>query len=229
MLFRGLEVGRPISPTQPYMETPVGAVVTSAEAGTSDTRHRLPVEHRVLPGGREWRRWSTDSATAELLVGPYSPLLPPEMMVHGCAVAVWRVRAHQGGIRPAFSCQWKVLPSGAEGGPNSGEGLDAQRWRIDRATLSMGTEDGEWLAARAKRGYLIPARLAPECDHSTVQYLDDGLQVRFPSLQANELVQAHFIVAWATLDDPYRSDTWFAVDQSPSEILTQLGVRGERS
>jgi hypothetical protein len=100
--------------------------------------------------------------------------------------------------------------------------LDAQTWEIGDVKLSLGTEDGEYLAARAHRGELVPPRLAPELDASTVQYLADGLRVPFSSLQAGEIVQVHFILAWATDDDPYRVDTWFAVDQHPAEILRQL-------
>lgn len=222
MLFDGVEVGRTTLATAPSFVTPFGELVTCAVAGELDTRRSVPAEQRLLPSGAEWRRWCTDSVVAEVLIGPYFPVLPPEMDVAGCQAAVWRVQANRHVVEPALSCQWHILPAGAQGGPNAGESLDAQNWDIGKVTLSLGTEDGEYLAARAKQGLHVPGRLAPELHAGTVQYIDHGLRVPFSSLQPDEIVQVHFIVAWASHDQANRADTWFAVDQLPSALLRQL-------
>lgn len=70
----------------------------------------------------------------------------------------------------------------------------------------------------------MPTRLLPELTAALVQYPDTGLRVEFSSLQIGELVQVHFVVAWASHGDPDRVDTWFAVDQTASEILAQWRV-----
>lgn len=227
MLFQGLPAGQPTAPTPPRLATPFGEIFTCATAATLDTTHTAPQQQMLLPGGTEWRCWSTDAAVAEVLIGPYRPVLPPHMDVQGSVAAVWRVQARQPLLNPALQCRWPAPPANADGGPDSGEGLDAQTWSISDAALSMGTEDGEFLARRAHQENLVPARLGPELHVGTVRYIDQGLQVPFSSLEPSELVQVHFVVAWADYDDPYRVDTWYAVDQSPAEILRQLaGARG---
>lgn len=224
MLFRVQLDGEAVRPTPPQIAAPPGELVTSVEAGALDTRRSLPDQQAVLPGGVEWRRWSTDAVVAELLLGPIAPVLPPDMAVQGCAAATWRVQAHGHVSGLALSCCWSCLPPGADGGPDAGEGLDALTWWVDGVVLSVGTEDGEYLARTARRGLSMPVRLMPECHIATVHYQDNGLVVPFAALEAAEVVQVHFIVAWAALEDPKRCDTWFAVDQSPEEILRQLGA-----
>lgn len=226
MLFHLVEAVRPTLSTEPRIATPYGFMVTSVIAGSLDSARSVADEQTVLSSGPEWRRWRTDSAVAEVLIGPYSPQLPAGMSILGCQAVVWRVQATNHVTGPAFSCQWIQLPSGAEGGPDSGEGLDAQTWSIGKAKLSLGTEDGEYLAARAKKGNDLPERLSPELDVSTAEYMADGLRVPFSSLQPGELVQVHFIIAWTAPGAVDQSDTWYAVDQSPAPILRQLGVNG---
>lgn len=225
MLFQGSEVGHATAPSEPRIRTPFGEMASYAVMASLDTLSTLPDEQRVLSSGAEWRSWSTGSARAELLVAPYSPHLPEGRVVLGCQAILWRLRALTHVTRPTFACQWGDLPADADGGPDSGEGLDALTWQLNSARLSLGTEDGEYLRARATKGSLMPARLATELNASTVHYLADGLSVPLPSLQPSELVQLHFIVAWTSPGGPDLADTWFAVDQPASTVLTQLAIR----
>lgn len=137
-------------------------------------------------------------------------------------MAVWRVQAITHLVGPTFACHWLQLPPDADGGFDSGEGLEAQTWDIGSARLSLGTEDWEYLEARAYKRQFMPSRLADELDISTVRYVDDGLQIPFPPLHPGELVQVHFVVAWTEVEDPFQCDTWYAVDQDPAQILRQL-------
>lgn len=225
MLFLRLNGGQPMVPSHPLITTPFGELTTFCIAGALDSRQHLPTKQTVLPGGAAWRTWSTDTAVAELLIGPIAPALPGTMSVDGCTAAAWRVQARGNLADPAITSHWVTVPAGADGGPNPGEWLDAQTWDIGDAMVSLGTEDGEHMSHRARMGEHMPHRLAPLLGYETIDYLPEGIRVPFPPLEPGEMVQVHFIVAWTLQGAPDRVDTWFAVEQSPSEVLRNLGVR----
>ncbi|HWI64335.1 MAG TPA: hypothetical protein VNT75_21045 [Symbiobacteriaceae bacterium] len=201
------------------VSTPFGEIVTGFSTGVS-----APVAQRTVCSEVEWQQWRTDSVTAEVFVGPFAPRLPEAKRVAGCLAVLWRVRAVTPVTGISFSCQWRSLPAGADGGPDAGEGLDALTWSIGRATFSLGTEDGEFLAARALKEDGMPRRLAPELNVATVGYLPGGLRVPFSSLAPGELLQVQFLIAWTAPDAVDTADTWFAVDQRHSEVVRQLTV-----
>lgn len=203
--------------------SPLGELITYAQTEELDTRQKKPPEAGVLPSGAVWTRWLTSSATVEVFVGHYTPVLPPHMHVEGCKAVVWRLRASQATAQVVLSCELSALPLGADGGPDSGEGLEAYTWFCDGKVLSLGTEDGEFLARRASKGYLLPPRLVPDLVQA-VRYSDTGLHVAVPALEAGEQVEIHFVVAWATAGDPDACDTWFAVDQHCHEVCRRLGI-----
>jgi hypothetical protein len=224
MLFLGLRHGRSVEPSHPFIATPFGEMTTFCTAGALDTRHCPPSEQTHFPGGAVWRAWRTDDALAELFTGPLAPTLPEAMAVDGCSAAIWRLQASAPLAFPAITCQWATVPADADGGPSSGQWLDAQTWDIGAAMVSLGTEDGEHMAIRAHQGVMMPKRLEPLLHVGTVDYLPGGLCVPFHPLQAGELVQVQFIIAWTLQGAPDRVDTWFAVEQDPREVLRKLGI-----
>jgi hypothetical protein len=146
------------------------------------------------------------------------------MVVDGCWVLVSRVRAIKSVANVRFTIEWVSGYSWAEGGPETGENLDAQTWSDGKVKASVGTEDGDRLAQRAGCDDWMPDRLQEELSvtqrDGPVRHTETSLTVTLPSLHAGECCQVHFVVAWGadTVDD---CSTWYAVEV-PSQNLSAL-------
>lgn len=206
----------------PLIETPAGVLHTRIVAGPLDTGTTPATLTGTTSRGQRLSRWTCSHADAELLVHEITPSLPPEMRVDGCVAAVWRVRAHVDIVAFLAECQFDPIAE-PDGGPTSGEGLDAQTWRVGPDVISVGTEDGEMLSIRAERNALMPSRLQHDLGLTTVISTSRGLRIPFSSLRASETLQVHFVVSWVRTEDDERSATWFAVDQPWHRILEGTG------
>lgn len=217
------------------IETPFGNFATCFLVGKVDTLRAAATETRG-DGRRHWSRWEWDEFDIELLQGPIATALPPGMRVDGCIAALWRIRGKRvlkkrrpsgqedwlGSVR----CCWATEPSAAEGGPDTGEGLEALTWDISGGRLSVGTEDPEFLASRAPYDRFF--RIGRRIDVDAVSFIrsdQSGLEVPVPALRQGEWVQVQFVVAWRNVVDADDVSTWFAVDQDPTHLLALLGER----
>lgn len=206
----------------PALVTPLGAVCTWFACAELDTSTLVPSSGVLEATGATRLGFRTSAATVELFVGEIRPRLPAHMTISGCRAALWRVspRASLSALR--FHAEWQSPPPEAVGTPNSGEGLDAFTWRMASSALSLGTEDGEFLAARAERRAGGPARLRDELTYSTVKYADAGLIVPIAGLCPREVLEIHFVVAWADRYSEECPSTWFAVDQDHGYIVQAM-------
>ena len=207
------------------IQTSCGAFKLSAFLNASDP---VPAADEVwaMQNGVILAVWDLPQARVELLRASVRPRLPAGMQLDGCEAAVWRYRARSDGLALTLRCGWDILPEGADGGPESGQALDAQTWDVGSQSVTIGTEDSEWLAQRAARGLWMPQRLESEletADPYPVTYLSDGLQITLPDLAQGEIGQVHFVVAWAKRLHEKDASTWFAVDMPPERILEQAG------
>lgn len=207
----------------PRLQTPFGAIHVAAEVGGVTATDSPPdLVYRLARGG--WLfHWQLEEALAELLLCRPLYELPDGMSVADCWAGMWRARA----LRPLASCvfssEWVSGAGSPNGGPAGGQGLDALAWDDGHRIISMGTEDGEWLARRAHRGQNLPSHWAAQLDRfDFVEHTEGGLRIPFPALQPDELCQAHFVIAWAPLADE-GADTWYAVDRLPEHILAGEG------
>ncbi len=95
------------------------------------------------------------------------------------------------------------------------------RWPLPS---SLGTEDGEFLAAGAEKPRPCTATISEGLSISSVEYAEGGLSspaVRPPNQR--EVIQVQFVVAWAVYDWECPA-SWFAVDQNPAILIQQLIV-----
>jgi hypothetical protein len=214
--------GIPFAPTAVVLETPLGRFITHFGGGDQSTEGRHSDETFRVPSGAVLSRFIRIGWIAELIIGTVQPQLPPHLDIAGCLAAIWRIRATERIPHCRFACCWPAPTAEAEGTPDPGEGLDAFTWHVGRSAISLGTEDGEFLAARAHRGGLIPARLAGELSLGTVEYTATGVVVPFSGLEPSELLQVQFVVAWADRHSSESKASWFAVDQDPAYLLDQL-------
>jgi hypothetical protein len=204
------------------LETPAGLLKTGFECEC----HCISGESVVLQGADDHSSLRKEEAglSAELVVGPLEPHLPPGMKVDFCVAAIWRIGAkvHLANLR--FWCE-RIQSEGEEdGGPSSGEGLDAIDWQVGDLVLSVGTEDGEYLGRRAAHADGMPSRLVGELHYGTVEYEPNSLTVPLSGADKLEVIEIQFIVAWAPgLASGEFVSTWFAVDQWHKFVRDRIG------
>lgn len=223
----------PAAVAKPEIVTPLGILTFGAEFDGIVIGDLKPSSaYHLEPGGYLFN-WTLDGIVAELLLCRPHVSLAEGMSVTDCWAGMWRLRATTAATssneRPEFVCRWESGYQWTEGGPNSGEGLDAQTWENAETIVTVGTADCEWLSGHAQQGILPPRwadLLGWNYDGATgkidpVTYLKDGIQVILPELNRGEMCQIHFVVAWSpsTGDEQADISTWYAADQRPKDIL----------
>jgi hypothetical protein len=103
--------------------------------------------------------------------------------------------------------------STVDGGPESGEWLEAQTWKSDSYILSLGTDDGVCLNSRADKN-IIPRRFVTSSPDGLqwVSYTRNGLALEIPSLLSGETLEVRFSASWKNAPAASDLSTWFAVD-----------------
>jgi hypothetical protein len=150
-------------------------IVERLRAGWEDVRRRFRAEQEIEIGPR----WTDDAWGA-----------------------VWRLRARVALPPAMFTATFEARSPGVEGdGGGSGEGWADYAWSDGSTVVAIGTEVAEGLGHRAARGDGLPRRLAEGLRGvDALAYRQDGFGVGIPSLEAGELCQVHFAIAWG----PYR-------------------------
>jgi hypothetical protein len=156
----------------------------------------------------------------ELLV-PSMPSagLPKELSLAG---VVLRVRAIRANVKFRATIRWGDDYKWNESFAENGEGLSAKTWANREWRVTVGTEDSEYLEARARASRWMPSRLASYFDAVDATAADDtAIWTDVPALMCDEQIQLHFLVAWSPVD--LQSATWFAVDGKAGAILVAGG------
>lgn len=199
-----------------HLETPFGAIVLSLVASSGEIAPDTKPTLRSLPDG-QLVSWSSPLLTAELLLVALQPELPEGMQVSASHAAVWRVQARAVIEGLTFEARWAPSAHPPNGGPSSGQALNAITWSDESTELSLGAPDAEGLLRYKSAGVGLPGTwrtLLDVNDPSNVRiedYLSDGLRLRLPGLQEFEIGHTHFAVAWADADKQ-EDAPWFAVD-----------------
>lgn len=159
----------------------------------------VPPEATFAAGERSVAVWAAPVAFELLRTHPLI-LLPPGMAIDGAAAAVWRA-----GLTPwpgpiIIRCVWTAGASWSDGGPESGENLDALTWTDGSTKVSVGL---------------------PDFGGATT-YRRDGFEVAVGMVAGH---QGHFVCAWGP-DSPDDVSTWFAVDCSPVHLVAPDAVPG---
>ena len=141
------------------------------------------------------------------------PELPPTMEIAECRIFKWHIKATEDCASFKIVCELDAT-SKIDGGPNSGEWLDAQTWESESHVLSIGTDDGDYLNFRAGKN-LIPKRFMTTHPDGLLwtNYTDNGIEIEIPILLKGETIEARFSASWkqkgADKDD---CATWYAID-----------------
>ncbi|MDP1881208.1 MAG: hypothetical protein Q8K60_09750 [Parachlamydiaceae bacterium] len=200
------------------IQTPLGNLVFCCEFNgkifNNPTDRNLLINNNTLLSS-----WQSDYYILEFLCFKNNPKLPAGINVDECIYGVWRVKILKE-LKISFCCSLKEELVGI---PNSGEGLLATTFETEDYTLSIGTEDEDYLQNRAGSEW-FPERLKSEINPNYLEYLPNGIKINLPNLFIHEQAQIHFIVSWANKKNDNLS-TWFAVDQSLKETMSQMNIR----
>ena len=206
------------------IDVPYGSFALKAAAnGIELTRDVNPTSYRLQSGARV-TVWQNSDCRLELFRSSVTGQLYEGAHVDGCEAAIWRFQALRDDISLKSQCTWTSVPRNADGGPDSGQNLDALTWDIGSTRVSLGTEDDECLKEYAREGKL-PARWESLISSETVRYRTDGLQVALPDLVFGEECETIFLVAWNIPPDDDDASTWASVKTGATVILERAGCR----
>ncbi len=216
------DAGTQIETTKYDIDVPCGSfALTAAINDIQITQSIAPKSYRN-ESGAQVTFWQNDVCRLELFRSGVSGQLYEGAKVDGCEAAIWRLQALSDGITPRFQCAWAALPDEADGGPDSGQNLDALTWDIGSLCVSLGTEDSECLQEWARQEKL-PARWEQLIAPNTVKYKPEGLQVTLPALNTGEVCEVTFLAAWNTPTDDEDASTWASVKTGSRYILERAG------
>lgn len=201
------------------LQTPLGSLFFNCELIDTSIINIPPTKIEAINPKTVIASWFFDNYLIEFLRLNFSPSLPLGMKIDECICGIWRIKSLKE-MNASFSC---FFENDLEGYPESGERLIAQSFENNSIKLTIGTEDEESLAYQAKSQCWLPRHFESEISANHIEYLSNGIRVNFPKLYQNEHAQMHFVVAWSSKQNSEAS-TWYAVDQSPIEILKQAGV-----
>jgi hypothetical protein len=209
----------------PFLATPLGNLALDCSIHGSSAVADHEATFRKSAGTR-LLTFDTEAAQAALLICEADPTLPEGMCIRGAKVAIWRIFAKRLLDDYALSCRWEQDTPLGPGGVCSGQGIAAQEWSYAGTKVTIGTQNLWAMISTRNNGGAIPERWIRESwserpdQISFEKYLADGLQLRPPYLEVGELLQVHFVAALADAAENSAA-TWYAVDLSPSEALSQ--------
>jgi hypothetical protein len=189
----------------------------------------LPADTYRLGSGGWVVRWHREGYNLELLVCRPLFNLPVDAPLTDCWAGLLRLRANMAVDACIFTAVWGDGYTWEDGGPNSGQFEYTKTWDDRQTEVSIGTDDGDFLAIRSRRGDGLPKGWEPyflsspnKFDWFWLQSVhidvgNNGLAVPLPPLEAGQECQIHFAVAWSPKSPLGASG--FAVARAASEIL----------
>jgi hypothetical protein len=229
MLFPSLH-GTPSSPKAQEIETPLGSITSGMSIDSTPVTTSSPSTSLMLQDDGWCQQWVTPQGTVAQLCCRPTMLRAYWEQVQDCWAILWRAHFTHAVEQVICETTWISQVSNYEGGPDSGEGLEAQTWYTPTTILSLGTEGEDMLFIRAQGNDRLPQRLLTHARPELgilplVQYNEQGLSIMFTELEADEEIQVHFVIAWSN-NTPDSIATWNAVNLSASQILK--GAMGNR-
>jgi hypothetical protein len=215
----------------PQLSTPLGALTVVCDVGSSADDLKLGTHvRRHNSKDSTIYEWLSPVCALEALVVAFAPDQPISSSELSCQALVLRVNALKSHLKTRYTLKWLPGHRWTEGFPESGEGLEARTWVNEEWKVTIGTEDREFLAARAKTGMWMSQRMTTAIEGSTediVQMTKDAISIELPELSDGQCCQVHFVIASNRRIEEDLS-TWLAVDQPPSELLKVGDCLGEK-
>ncbi len=200
----------------PVVKTPLGVIIYTAQVNGYDLVNIRYSSHSAGDDSYLFR-WKLPEAEVELLL--FRPAIPPNLQgrINDTWAGIWRLRALHSIDACYFSCNWQQGYSWTHGGPDSGEGLDAQTYDDGKTVVTIGTEDSQYIGNRAENKDWVPIQLKPTDPYNFADYVADGLRISCHGLETDDRCQFQYIIAWAHESDDVGH--WLAVDREYKELL----------
>jgi hypothetical protein len=159
----------------------------------------------------------------EIVKAPITPKIPKHMQIEKCIAYLIRFKCIRR-VQPKFSCMLVPKTDILKTDLESGERLISHSFDCKDRRLTIGTEDEESLQDRAKNRAGMPERFFSDnlISYENIEPIEAGLQVHLPLFLEGEEGQIQFVISWAQLKNNDPLSTWFAVDVTAEEILTQI-------
>lgn len=212
----------------PHLSTPLGELTFQAVFGGQLARQGSFIQE---PQGRFVQlNWETTEVQGWVRTGTVNPDLLPGQHVDGCTGVFWEVRAQADLPDHSLSectLSWTGSPSWSGTGWYGGQSVWGQSWWHGDTRVSVGTPDPEGsLAHYAAMGSLVMpgwwltplVRSGMALSNVHVHSGAPGLSVRFPRMQAGDICQGFFGVAWNHWSDSDSAETEDAADLSPTQF-----------
>lgn len=208
------------------IETPLGRVESHVLVNDSIVTSDIRQPYALTTTGRTVQ-WQFPVCNIELIVTRPALIQTYWTRITDCWAYLWRVQVNEPFDSLEFVSILRMLEP-LSGGPDPGEHLAAQTWDSQHYTISLGTEGGDALYNRAQRNDWLPQRYLAQATEwyelPFVEYLPDGLSIKLTCLEAQDLVQAQFVTAWAP-EDAESAAAWSVVDLDTRHILQ--GTQGQ--
>ena len=156
---------------------------------------------------------STEGDLSNVKITPceIEPTLPEGMHVEKCIAIIMQCTSSKPLKKINFSCSWLELKE--KGYPCSGEGLEAWEWEHNETTLTIGTEDDEFLNSRIKQNNLTVENYSISMNNNTIL-------IEINEFPINNELSLHYVIAWNSLPETTNDSCWFAVDTPHEKLLT---------
>jgi hypothetical protein len=199
-----------------YITTPLGKVIFEAYVGNKTLLlNDFDKKSYKLANGGCLISYANSNVILELALCEPTIRLPEHMDVEKVFGIVWRIKPLTENIRCKFITNIDIKK--VNGGPDSGEDLDAITWDVDQYRATLGTQDNIAIVRRSINNDFMPNGIH---DYEVVHYLNNELQVYIPNLIKNDISQVHFVLSWTKRKDEDDVSTWFAADMKTEEILS---------
>ena len=222
------------------IQTPLGKVRFSASVGGAVMDgDNLSATYRVAGDGRIIV-WESRELDLELLIcrPVFSP--PLHMPITDCWGALWRGKAKSSSDFPlVLTALWDEGYCWKECGLDCGQYLFAKVWGNADWDVTIGTQDDDMLAIRARNKDYLPQQWlehflpsnsgrcgqdSPWLSHPIQSELSrEGIACPLPALEEGQEFQIPFGVAWLRADEPDSAVASIAVEASPSQIMAGCG------
>jgi hypothetical protein len=225
-LFEATLIESAVSTSSLIIETPRGNITSTLSYDENKISSANPQQVVQLSRHSQIGIWDNPQLCCELLKTRYQPVIPSHMHVSYSYAYVWRIKAKINLSSLNLDCLLTPNEPVKDTDIQTGEGLYSICSSFENESVSLGTEDEDYLYQRAKVCEHLPSRYVTEklLDYGYSELIDSDknlIQIHFPPPKSEELIQLQFVVAGGKDG----TSNWFAVDADPKNILEQAGCK----
>ncbi|WIV60288.1 hypothetical protein [Amycolatopsis nalaikhensis] len=212
-------LSRAVPPRALDVVTPLGQVRFAVRVAGWDVPAR-PELTWGLGSGARLSRWRHRAVRLDVLAGPSVPRLPDGFPPVTRETTIFRVLARESLDEFVVQAELTGVPGDAEGGPSTGERLDAFTVENADAVVSVGGPDVETLRHCSRAGQHVPPYWSGQLADDAVELTGTTITWQLPAVERGDYAELWVSVAWSEPSE--QPGTWFAVDIDPARVRREL-------